>query len=99
MHGPNGKHVVSMSWDEYSKWQRWEEWPELNNNPPLTVETTFWYKEKEYLVTSLQGDFVIVSQPEFTEVIRNSNFRSLLTMPFDNGMSFKDLIQEFLFED
>ena len=34
-----------ITWDDYTKWQRWDEWPERVDNPPLTVETTFWYKE------------------------------------------------------
>lgn len=99
MHGPNGKHVTKITWDEFVKWQRWAEWPERSDNPPLTVETTFWYKEKEYMVTSLRGEYVIVTQPDFTEIICNKNFLTLLNMPFDNQKSFKELIGEFQFEN
>ena len=99
MHGQDGKRVVSMTWDDYIKWQRWEEWPERLNNPPLTVETSFWYKGKEYMVTSIKGDYLIVTQPDFGEVISNKNFLDLLNMPFDNEKSFKELIGEFIFEN
>lgn len=98
MPGRDGKTVINMSWDEYTRWQRWDEWPERANNPPLTVETTFWYQNKEYLVTSLRNEYVIVSQPDFDEIICSDNFISLLNMPFIGNQSFKDLICEFLFE-
>ncbi len=99
MLGPNGNHVIKMTMDEYADWQRWSEWPERADNPPLTVETPFWYKGKEYMVTSLSQRYVIVFQPDFSEVIGNDNFIDLLKMPFDEGKSFKELIGEFLFED
>ena len=46
INGPGGNRVSKMTIDEYIKWQRWDEWPERADNPPLTVETVFWYKEK-----------------------------------------------------
>lgn len=99
MLGPNGNHVVSLTMEEYAKWQGWDEWPERSDNPPLTVETPFWYNEQEYMVTSLQGDYVIVTQPDFNVVIRNKNFKQLLEMPFIEGKTFQELISAFLFED
>lgn len=100
MYGPNGNHVINnMTWEEYSKWQRWDEWPEKNENPPLTVETTFWYNNQEYMVTSLKGQYVIVMQPDFEIVISNNNFVELLNMDFIEGKSFKELLPELLFEE
>ncbi len=100
MHGQNGKqHTSKMTMKEYAKWQSWDEWPERKNDPPLTVETTFWYEGKEYMVTRLRKEYVIVSQPDFKEVISNKNFKNLLEMPFISGKSFHDLIEEFLFEE
>lgn len=100
MHGPNGKHVKNnMTWEEYGKWQRWDEWPERSENPPLNVETAFWYCNQEYMVTSLDGNYVIVKQPEFEIIISNSNFIGLLNMVFIEGKSFKELLPELLFED
>lgn len=29
-------------------------------NPPLTVETSFWYENQEYMVTKLGDDYVLV---------------------------------------
>ena len=98
MHGTNGNPVSKLTMEEYAKWQRWNEWPERKDDPPLTVETSFWYQNQEYMVTSLRHVFVIVTQPDFTEVISNKNFKDLLEMPFIEGKSFHEMIGEFLFE-
>ncbi|MBP5491438.1 MAG: hypothetical protein J6Y08_01200 [Clostridiales bacterium] len=98
MCGQNGNHLVNLTIEEFARWQRWDEWPERADNPPLTVETSFWYRGKEYMVTSLYGRYVIVSQPDFEEVISNENFKDLLDMVFSDGKSFSELIGEFLFE-
>ncbi|SHF01268.1 hypothetical protein SAMN02745190_01644 [Schwartzia succinivorans DSM 10502] len=99
MRGPNGKHVIRITMDEYIKWQSWDEWPEREDNPPLTVETLFWYDGQEYMVTRIGHRYAIVTQPAFKEVISNENFKDLLEMPFLNGKSFRALIREFLFEE
>ena len=99
MLGPNGNHVTKLSMEEYAKWQSWDERPERAGDPPLTVETPFWYQSKEYMVTSLRGEYVIVTQPDFKTVISNRNFKELLEMPFIDNKSFRDLIDDFLFED
>ncbi len=98
MYGPNGNPVSKITWEEYTKWQRWDEFPERADNPPLTVETDFWYNNHEYLVTSLNGEYVIVTMPDFDELIISKNFLELLTIPFIDGKSFKELINDFLFE-
>lgn len=100
MHGPNGNHIINnMTWDKYAEWQRWDEWPERDANPPLTVETTFWHNGQEYMVTTLNGKYAIVKQPDFEIVISNNNFVELLNMVFSEGKSFKELLPELLFED
>jgi hypothetical protein len=77
MHGPNGKHITNnMTWKEYVEWQRWDEWPEKSDNPPLTVETSFWYNGQEYMVTSINGVYAIVKQPDFEIVISNSYLKN-----------------------
>lgn len=99
MHGKDGNQETSnMTWDEYTKWQRWDEWPECADNLPLTVETSFWYENQEYMVTKLCDDYVIVLQPEFEIIISNKNFIDLLEMAFRNGKSFKELLPKLLFE-
>lgn len=98
MYGPGGKPVSKITWEEYKKWQGWDDFPERADNPPLTVETDFWYQDKEFLVTSLRGEYVIVTMPDFEEILINQNFLDLLNMPFIDGKSFKELINEFLFE-
>ncbi|SHN64499.1 hypothetical protein SAMN02745247_02803 [Butyrivibrio hungatei DSM 14810] len=98
MRGPNGKIVNKLSWDEYIKWQRWDEWPDRSDDPPLTVETSFWYGNEEFMITFLNERYVIVKQPEFSTVVECNNFIKLLEMPFIEGKSFKELLPEFLFE-
>lgn len=92
--GPNGNIVSKLTWEEYGQWQRWDEYPERKEDPPLTVETSFWYKNKEYMVTSLRHEYVIIIQPSFEEVISNKNFITLLNMPFIDGKSFKELLTD-----
>ena len=100
MLGPDGKTEVNrLSWEEYGKWQRWDEWPERADNPPLTVETVFWYKDKSYIVTTLNHQYVILEFPEWNEVLRSDNFLELLDIPYWDGKSFKEKINEFLFEE
>ena len=99
MLGPNGKHAIKLTKDEFAKWQGWDEWPERIDDPPLTMETSFWYQYNEYMITSLRNEYMIVTQPDFREVIRNKNFKALLEMPFIDGKSFYALIGDFLFED
>ncbi len=98
MYGPNGKLISKITWEEYTKWQRWDEFPERVDNPPLTVETYFLFNNQEYLVTSLDGQYVIVTMPDFKKLITNNNFLELLTTTFKDGKSFKELINDFLFE-
>lgn len=100
MYGPDGKiELNKMTWDEYAKWQRWDEWPERKDNPPLTVETVFWYKEKSYIITSLNKQYVILEYPEWTEVLKKDNFLELLNTPFLEGKSFKERINDLGFEN
>lgn len=98
MLGPGGNHVSKLTMEEYAKWQRWDEWPERLDDPPLTVETSFWYNNQEFMVTSLRHEYVIITQPDFTEIISNKNFKALLEMPFIEGRSFHELIDELWFE-
>ena len=46
-------------------------------------------------MTSLRNEYVIVTQPDFKEVISNKNFKALLEMPFVDGKSFHELIDDF----
>lgn len=50
---PNGNRLSRLTMEEYQAWQRWDEWPERADDPPLTVETTFWYLGREYMVWGL----------------------------------------------
>ena len=71
----------------------------MGDSLPLTVETAFWYEGKQYMVTAADKQYLIVGQPGFGTVISNDSFIGLLTMPFFNGKSFKELINNFLFEN
>ena len=99
MFGPNGKPVIKLAWEQYKEWQRWDEWPERMDNPPLTVETVFWYENEQYMVTASNNEYVIVSLPDFNEKIHSKNLISLLELPLFDSNSFKELICEFFFEN
>ncbi len=62
MSGEDDRLWRKITWEEYTVWQRWDEWPELSEAPPLTVETLFMYKGKEYLVTTLRCECYIYKQ-------------------------------------
>lgn len=51
------------------------------------------------MVTSFGERYVIISQPDFNEVISSDNFRKLLEMSFISGKSFHELLGNLLFED
>lgn len=99
MFGPNGKPVIKLTWEQYKEWQRWDEWPERSDNPPLTVETVFWYEDEQYMVTSLNNEYVIVTLPDFSEKLRSKNLLFLLELPLFNGKSFKESVNDFFFEN
>ena len=48
LYGPDGKIVNRMTWKQFVEYQRWDEFPEQTDNPPMTVDFAFWYKDKKY---------------------------------------------------
>ena len=99
MLGPDGKTVTKMSWEEFTLFQRWDEFPERTDNPPLTVETIFWYNGTKYMITKLEQRYVIVESESFDEIRSSDNFIELLTNDFISGKSFKELLPDILVED
>lgn len=99
MLGPDGRTVTKMSWEEFTSFQRWDEFPEKTGNPPLTVETIFWYNGTKYMITKLDQRYVIVESDSFDEIKSSINFIDLLTSEFISGKSFKELLPDILVED
>ncbi|SEQ79486.1 hypothetical protein SAMN02910369_02442 [Lachnospiraceae bacterium NE2001] len=99
MLGPGGRYVTKMNWDEFVAYQRWDEFPEKADNPPLTVETVFWYNNTSYMITKLGHMFVIVESGSFKRIISSDNYIELLTKVFVSGKSFKELLPDILIED
>lgn len=94
--GKNGKPLVKVNWEEFQIWQGWNEYPELINNPPMTLDMTFYYNDKEYYLDAVRDGYAILSS-DWKELSFDENFLKLLTKPLFNGDSFKDLIEQFWF--
>jgi len=86
-----------MKWNEFKTWQRWDEFPDLVNNPPMTVDFSFTYKRKQYFVEKTDNEYQILDS-NWNTVLSNSNFLFLLSSPIWDGKSFKDVIENILFE-
>ena len=97
--GKTDKHQTKMTWDEFTKWQRWDEFPELEDNPPMTVDIAFEYNGSCFYIDMISGEYVL--QTESWDVIASdANFLKLLTAPLEifGGSSLQELIQTFDFE-
>lgn len=94
--GKDGKPLVKINWEEFKKWQGWDEYPELSDDPPMTVDMTFYYNGNEFYLEAVRDGYAIFNS-EWKELIFDRNLLSLLTKPLFDGKSFKDLIVCFLF--
>ena len=50
MRGPNCEFIKTLTREEYGRRQHRDEYPERQDAPPLTAETSFWFKGREQLV-------------------------------------------------
>ncbi len=94
--GPDGKSVNRMTWKQFEEYQRWDEFPERTDNPPMTMDFAFWYKDKKYYCTGEDFGNVIVDEA-WNRVAYEKNFLKLLEMQVFDGKSFRDCIEELLF--
>ena len=99
MLGPNGKIVINMTWQQFQEYQRWDEFPERVDNPPFTADMVFWYGEKRYIIAGIDAGVAIFEYDEYRMLVYDDNFLVMLQKPFGGKNSFKDLIEEILFED
>lgn len=103
MFGTDGRekdNIVSITWEHFKQWQRWDEFPERKDDPPMTVDMTFWLEGKKYYLDSVGCKYVILS--EKSDVIASdNNLLLLLTKPIDawDKKTFQELIGEMLFQD
>ena len=98
MSGPDGSTGVKMSWENFQKWQRWDEFPERSDNPPMTVDFTFWYREKKYFCTGEDYGYIIADE-DWNRLAFNNNFRQLLEIPVFAGKSFHQILSEIMIEE
>ncbi len=100
MSGPDGKNVplINITWEQFQTWQRWDEYPERSDNPPMTVDMTFWYQNKEYYLDSINHQYAILSN-NWEIIASNANFLTLLNKPIEqwDNKSFHELIEEMAF--
>ena len=94
--GKDGKPLVKVNWEEFQRCQSWDEYPEIIDNPPMTLDMTFYYNDKVFYLDAIRDGYAIFSS-EWKEIIFDKNFLKLLTKPLFGGDSFKDLIEQFLF--
>ena len=96
----NGKrNTDKMTWQEFQEWQRWDEFPELVDNPPLTVDVSFFFEKNEYYIIECYGKFHIYNA-KWNVVFSHENFRTLLITPIPlfHGKSFRDVIEQLEFD-
>lgn len=88
-----------MTWKEFTEWQRWDEFPERADNPPMTVDVMFFYKDNTYFIDESYGQYHIRNK-EWTPISSHKNLLALLTSPIRqfNNMSFRDVISEIDFD-
>ena len=90
-------NTCKMSWMEFQKWQRWDEFPERIDNPPMTVDVSFFFEGNEYHITESHEQYHLYTS-NWDSV--HANFLLLLTSPVAlfRKRSFKDIIHELDFD-
>ncbi len=92
--------MVKLTWDRFQLWQRWDEYPERKDDPPMTVDMTFWYEDELYYLDTISREYAILTEKCET-VAADPNFLVLLNKPVQKwkGRSFHELIDEMIFKN
>ncbi len=101
MSGTDGrKEIIKLTWEQFQTWQRWDEFPERIDDPPMTVDMTFWYKDKMYYLDIVNHEYVVLTE-QWKTVEKDGNFLTLLNKPIKEweGKSFHELIGEISFHN
>lgn len=96
----NGKRsTAKMTWQEFTEWQRWDEFPEKADDPPMTVDVMFFYKNNTYYIAWEYGEYHIFDEA-WNSISSNKNMLTLLTdpIPLFGHRSFRDTISELDFD-
>lgn len=98
--GSKNKNLVNITWSQFQAWQRWDEYPERNDNPPMTVDMTFWYQTKLYYLDCIDHEYAILTE-DWKPLAKDSNFLRLLHKPIKqwHDKSFYELINQLLFKN
>ena len=86
-----------MTWEDFKQWQRWDEFPENENNPPMTVDFSFHYNDVLYYVERQNNIFHIFDE-NWIVIASDVNFKHLLESSTWNGKSFRDEIENIVFQ-
>ena len=98
LHGADGKNINKMNWQQFCEFQRWNEFQERADNPPMTVDFSFWIDDKLYYCTGEDHGYIITDK-DWKRIGYNENFLTLLETPLWSGKSFHDCINDILFEE
>lgn len=98
--GSKNKNLVNITWSQFQAWQRWDKYPERNDNPPMTVDMTFWYQTKLYYLDCIDHEYAILTE-DWKPLAKDSNFLRLLHKPIKqwHDKSFYELINQLLFKN
>ena len=98
--GLAGKNLVKLTWEQFQEWQRWDEFPEKSDNPPMTVDMSFVYRDRVYYLDIVNHEFAILTE-EWQPVETDANFLKLVIKPIEkwDGRTFCELIDEMRFVD
>ena len=80
--GYRDKNLINISWPQFQTWQRWDEFPERLDDPPMTVDMTFWYRGKRYYLDCVDRKYVILSE-DGAPAASDANFLRLLKNPLE----------------
>lgn len=92
------RSTAKMTWQEFIEWQRWDEFSERIDNPPMTVDVMFFYKNSTYFIDEFHGQYHILDE-NWKSINSNKNLLTLLTTPIKlfNNESFCDVIDNIDF--
>ncbi|GEM_PF-1250961 len=98
--GHRNENLIKITWNQFQEWQRWDEFRDRSDNPPMTVDMTFFYLDRMFHLDMINHEYVILTA-DWKTIAANKNFLKLVNSPIEewNGKSFHDLVEEFLFVD
>lgn len=96
--GSKNSSLVNVTWEQFQSWQRWDEFPERSENPPMTVDMTFWYRGEKYYLDCVNHEYAILTE-KWRCIASDKNFLRLLNKPIErwNEKSFHEIVAALRF--